>query len=56
MICGKRSLRQEKVGHPAWQDGRPEAGVKKGPRGIVTLCETRGCRYATARVTSPSGS
>jgi hypothetical protein len=28
--------------------------VKKGPRGIVTLCETKGCNYAAAKVTSPS--
>jgi hypothetical protein len=53
-LCGKRSLRQEKVEHSGWEDGRPEAGVKKGPRGIVTLCETKGCNYAAAKVTSPS--
>lgn len=54
-VCGKRSLRQEKVEHTAWQEGRPEAGIKKGPRGIVTLCEAPGCRYAAAKVTHPSG-
>jgi hypothetical protein len=51
--CGKRALRQEKVEYAGWEDGHPEAGVKKGPRGIVTLCETRGCGYATATVTTP---
>jgi hypothetical protein len=54
-LCGKRSLRQEKVEHAAWEEGHPEAGVKKGPRGIVTLCGTPGCAYATATVTRPSG-
>ena len=54
-LCGKRSLRQEKVEHASWVEGHPEAGLKKGPRGIVTLCDTRGCAYATAKVTSPSG-
>jgi hypothetical protein len=54
-LCGKRSLRHEKVEHNSWVEGHPEAGLKKGPRGIVTLCETRGCSYATAKVTSPSG-
>ena len=53
--CGKGSLRQEKVAHSAWEEGKPEAGVKNGPRGIVTLCETPGCNYASAKVTSPSG-
>lgn len=53
-LCGKRALRQEKIEHAAWEDGHPEAGIKKGPRGIVTLCETPGCPYATAKVTSPS--
>ena len=52
--CGKRSLRQEKVQHSGWEDGKPEAGVKKGPRGIVTLCQTRGCGYASAKVTGAS--
>jgi len=53
-LCGKRSLRQEKVEHAAWEDGHPEDGVKKGPRGIVTLCATPGCPYAIAKVTTPS--
>jgi hypothetical protein len=54
--CGKRALRQEKVEYSGWEDGRPEAGIKKGPRGIVTLCETRGCSYAAATVTTPGPS
>jgi hypothetical protein len=53
-LCGNRSLRSEKVEHTGWEDGHPEAGIKKGPRGIVTLCETQGCQYATATVTTPS--
>jgi len=51
--CGKRALRQEKVEYSGWEEGRPEAGIKQGPRGIVTLCETRGCTYAAATVTTP---
>ena len=54
-LCGKRSLRQEKVEHASWVEGHPEAGPRKGTRGIVPLCEARGCTYATAKVTSPSG-
>jgi hypothetical protein len=50
--CGKRALRQEKVEYSGWEEGRPEAGIRKGPRGIVTLCETRGCTYAAATVTT----
>jgi hypothetical protein len=53
-LCGKRSLRQEKVEHSSWEDGNAAAGIKKGPRGIVTLCATPGCLYATAKVTTPS--
>lgn len=55
-LCGKQTLRQEKVEHSAWEEGHPEAGIKKGPRGIVTLCETPGCPYATAKVTTPRSS
>jgi len=54
--CGRRALRQEKVEYSGWEEGRPEAGIKKGPRGIVTLCETRGCSYAAATVTAPGPS
>jgi hypothetical protein len=53
-LCGKRALRQETVEHAAWEEGHPEAGVRKGPRGLVTLCETPGCPYAVAKVTTPS--
>ena len=53
-LCGNRSLRQETVEHSAWEEGHPEAGVKKGPRGVVTLCETPGCPYAIAKVTTRS--
>jgi hypothetical protein len=52
-VCGKRALRHEKVEYTGWEEGRPEAGLKKGPRGIVTLCATPGCPYAAATVTSP---
>ena len=55
-VCGKRALRQEKVEYTGWEEGHPEAGIKKGPRGIVTLCETRGCTYAAATVTASGAS
>jgi hypothetical protein len=51
--CGKRALRQETVEYTGWEEGHPEAGIRKGPRGIVTLCETAGCGYASATVTTP---
>jgi hypothetical protein len=51
-LCGKRALRQEKVEYTGWEEGHPEAGIKKGPRGLVTLCATPGCPYAAATVTT----
>jgi hypothetical protein len=44
--CGESRLRSDTV-----------SGENSGdaPRGIVTLCETPGCDYATARVTRASG-
>jgi len=47
--CGQPRLRSDTV------PGRASGTVKDGPRGIVTLCETPGCDYASARVTRPSG-
>jgi hypothetical protein len=52
-VCGKRALRHEKVEYTGWEEGHPEAGLKRGPRGIVTLCATPGCPFAAATVTSP---
>jgi hypothetical protein len=52
-LCGKRSLRVQTVEHAAWEEGKPEAGVRKGPRGVVTLCETPDCPYAVVKVTTP---
>jgi hypothetical protein len=52
-LCGQRGLRQEKVEYTGWEEGHPEVGIKKGPRGIVTLCQTPGCAYAAATVTTP---
>ncbi|HEX4833592.1 MAG TPA: hypothetical protein VH478_21150 [Trebonia sp.] len=54
-LCGHRSLRQENVEHSAWKEGSPEAGVQRGPRGVVTLCSTPDCPYVVAKVTTPSG-
>jgi hypothetical protein len=47
--CGKPGLRSDTV------PGAASGPVKDGPRGVVTLCETPGCDYATARVTRASG-
>jgi hypothetical protein len=53
-LCGKRSLRRETVEHANWEEGKPEAGVRRGPKGVVTLCETPNCPYAIVKVTTPS--
>ncbi len=47
--CGQPRLRSDKVPGAASVNGRD------APRGVVTLCETRGCGYAAARVTRASG-
>ena len=47
--CGQPRLRSDTV------PGGTSGTVKDAPRGVVTLCETPGCDYATARVTRPSG-
>jgi hypothetical protein len=48
--CGEPKLRSDTV-----PSGTPSGNAKDAPRGIVTLCETRGCDYASARVTRASG-
>jgi hypothetical protein len=47
--CGYARLRSGMV------PGGTSSTAKDAPRGIVTLCETPGCDYATARVTRASG-
>jgi hypothetical protein len=47
--CGQPRLRSDMVPGAAARD------PGDGPRGIVTLCESPDCGYATARVTRPSG-
>jgi hypothetical protein len=47
--CGQARLRSDTV------PGRTSGAVRGAPRGIVTLCETRDCDYAAARVTRASG-
>jgi hypothetical protein len=47
--CGQPRLRSDTV------SGAAGGTVTDAPRGIVTLCETRGCDYAAARVTRASG-
>jgi hypothetical protein len=47
--CGEPRLRSDTV------PGSASGNAKDGPRGIVTLCETPGCDYASARVTRASG-
>jgi len=47
--CGEARLRSDTV------PGLGSGPLRNGVRGIVFLCETRGCNYAAARVTRPSG-
>ena len=47
--CGQPRLRSDTV------PGGTSANARDAPRGIVTLCETSGCDYASARVTRASG-
>ena len=47
--CGEPRLRSDTV------PGGTSGSLRDAPRGIVTLCETSGCDYATARVTRASG-
>lgn len=47
--CGQPRLRSDTV------PGATGGNVTDAPRGIVTLCETPGCDYATARVTRAGG-
>lgn len=47
--CGHPRLRSDTVPGPAG------GTLRDGLRGVVTLCETPGCDYATARVTRASG-
>jgi len=47
--CGQPRLRSGTV------PGAASGNVQDTPRGIVTLCETPGCDYASARVTRASG-
>ena len=48
--CGSTDLREDSVEY----EMRDGARLKVGPKGLVILCETRGCDYATALVTTPS--
>ena len=48
-LCGQARLRSDMV------PGGASGTVRDAPRGVVTLCETPGCDYATARVTRASG-
>ena len=48
--CGGRTLRQDTV-VPA----DPGSGsLRTPPKGVVTLCDTKGCAHASATVTTPS--
>jgi hypothetical protein len=53
--CGQARLRSDAVPGGASGAGGTSGGVRGAPRGVVTLCETPGCDYATARVTRASG-
>ncbi len=44
-VCGNWTLRQDAVASP---------GPVNAPKGVVTLCDTKGCGYASATVTTAS--
>jgi len=48
--CGSWTLRQNTVS-PAGPD---TGSLRNPPKGVVTLCDTKGCTYATATVTTAS--
>lgn len=48
--CGNWTLRQDTMA-PA---GPGAGGLRNAPKGVVTLCDTRGCGYASATVTTAS--
>ena len=48
--CGNWTLRQDAVA-PAGSD---TGSLKDVPKGVVTLCDTKGCGYASATVTTAS--
>ena len=48
--CGSRALRQDTV-VPA---GPGSGSLRNAPKGVVTLCDTKGCAYASATVTTAS--
>ena len=48
--CGNWTLRQRAIEHYALQPGNLRHYIK----GVVTLCTTKGCEHATAKVTSPA--
>lgn len=48
--CGNWTLRQDTV----VPTGPGSGDLRTAPKGVVTLCETKGCTYASATVTTPS--
>lgn len=48
--CGNWTLRQDATA-PA---GPGAGGLRNAPRGVVTLCDSNGCDYASATVTTAS--
>jgi hypothetical protein len=51
--CGNWTLRQDTVTPAAPDTGSGSGGVR-APKGLVTLCDTKGCAYASATVTTAS--
>ena len=48
--CSNWTLRQDTV----VPTGRDSGGQEGLPKGVVTLCDSKGCGYASATVTTPS--
>jgi hypothetical protein len=52
--CGNWTLRQGTVLPASSGTASPGTGTRNAPKGVVTLCDTKGCAYATATVTTAS--
>lgn len=54
--CGNWTLRQDSVEaeRPAKDKDKDAGSSRRGPRGIVTLCGTQDCGYASATVSTPT--
>jgi hypothetical protein len=52
--CANWTLRQDTVTPASHDPGADSGRVRAAPKGLVTLCDTKGCAYASATVTTAS--